>query len=665
MVEYSNKAVTHWAVIIGLNYYPKTPDKCLEGCILDAEAVRIYLKNVLGESLHEKVLEASTPTTPGDPPPEDEEVWPTHDRVIGHLDHVISHARSGHRVVIYYSGHGGESRNRTSRRSECALMLLTSNGRDLQRLRVRTLVGKLDKMVEKGLFVTLILDCCFSGGIIRGGNFSDFAVRYLDNDADSDFESSDELENQKSQASNILRDGSKMNDNWLVDPKGYMVLAACAPDEEAFEVEIHGQRRGALTYFLLHALEVLRDSGIDITHRSVHVHLTTSLHAHWSRQTPMRYGKNGFELFGDSLLAPSKGLVPLYRSKDGQLRLRAGEIHGVWKEDNYIAYPPNGPKSYDCNLPEEGAHIRVITVRPVESDLEEVEYGNAEKIGGGWKARLATSLSPRIIWIGMSSSLTSNKSLPSETRTRHMRVVDVQETSEKQTEESCSYFVAVNDNNEYEVLDTFRERVFPIPTIPCYSDGASHILNNILQHIADFKYLEGLENRTCDQDFQNSFSIKSKLDAGDSNRISISNGEKWEVMIKNKSDKQLYMGIFNFRPSWEVKALTAKNGFVVIPPRNDEGDFELPINMCMSVPDWLEDEGKNSCQDIFKFFITSKATHFRMSLPMIFATAQGSEEPIRGEDCLSSFLLELTQDLRGEEQGQWAAQSFFVHTSKD
>jgi hypothetical protein len=80
----------------------------------------------------------------------------------------------------------------------------------------------------------------------------------------------------------------------------------------------------------------------------------------------------------------------------------------------------------------------------------------------------------------------------------------------------------------------------------------------------------------------------------------------------------------------------------VIPPRNDEGDFELPIKLCMSVPDWLNDAGKNSCQDIFKFFITSKATHFRMSLPTIFAMAQGSEEPVRGKDCLLSFLLEST-----------------------
>lgn len=39
MVENSSKAVTHWAVSISLNYYPKTPDKCLYGCILDAEAV--------------------------------------------------------------------------------------------------------------------------------------------------------------------------------------------------------------------------------------------------------------------------------------------------------------------------------------------------------------------------------------------------------------------------------------------------------------------------------------------------------------------------------------------------------------------------------------------------------------------------------------------------
>lgn len=97
----------------------------------------------------------------------------------------------------------------------------------------------------------------------------------------------------------------------------------------------------------------------------------------------MRYGKNRFELFRDSLLAPSNGLVPVYRSKYGQLRLRAGEIHGVWNEDKYIAYLLNGPESYNSNLPEKDAHIRVSAVRLAESDLEEMEYGNAEKIRDG------------------------------------------------------------------------------------------------------------------------------------------------------------------------------------------------------------------------------------------------------------------------------------------
>jgi hypothetical protein len=42
----------------------------------------------------------------------------------------------GHRVVIYYSSHGGNSRNQTSGRSDCALILLNADGRDVQRLRV-------------------------------------------------------------------------------------------------------------------------------------------------------------------------------------------------------------------------------------------------------------------------------------------------------------------------------------------------------------------------------------------------------------------------------------------------------------------------------------------------------------------------------------------------
>ncbi|KAF1952738.1 hypothetical protein CC80DRAFT_421697, partial [Byssothecium circinans] len=101
---------------------------------------------------------------------------------------------------------------------------------------------------------------------------------------------------------------------------------------------------GTFTYFLLHALRALLVNSIDITHSSVHEHLSTSLHAHWPRQTLMRYGKSGFTLFRDSLLAPDNSLLSIYKDKDGHLHLRAGEVHGMFEKDEYVAYDTKRPK---------------------------------------------------------------------------------------------------------------------------------------------------------------------------------------------------------------------------------------------------------------------------------------------------------------------------------
>jgi hypothetical protein len=659
------QTATHWAVIIGVNYYPGHKDKCLEGCVWDAEDASHYLKDALGESLNVEVLTASTPSVHGNPPLEEEKVWPTYDRVESHLDRIINDAKCGDRVYIHYSGHGAAMPlSQRDRRLLCALVLLESNGRETRYLRAKTLVGKLDKMVEKGLLVTLVLDCCFSGGIVRNSNDSDFHVRFLQCETAVDSGAAQELDTF-SQPSNTLRDASLEDNGWLVNPNGYMVLTACAPEELAFEIKIHNKRRGTFTYFLFHALRALFGNGIDITHYSVHEHLSTSLHAYWPRQTPMRYGKSGFTLFGDSLLAPDIGLVPVYKDRNGHLHLRAGELHGVFENDEYVAYYSERPEQANGRSVGEIANVRVTAVGTFESDLEEIDRSSVGQIETGWKAKLLTSLSPGLICIGLMPSF-SRSSQPVLVAGRHgyLHLIARQETQEDGTRESPKYNVFVNEKNEYEVVDALLEKVFPIPSIPCSLDGASDVLMNVLQHMAEFKYFEGVKNRIpCD--FHDSFSIDLERSPGDSNRINVKHGDKWMATIRNKSDKQLYVGIFNFRPSWEVKPLTSAAGFRIIRAKEHGVDGEWRFSLKMTVPSELQENGMKECEDIIKIFIASRAIHFRASLPSLFEIAHGQNDTLRSGDNLSAFLSVLTGDLRGQGEGQWATRSFVIRTSME
>lgn len=653
MTSKSSRVITDWAVIIGINYYPGTNDRELEGCINDAKSMELYFKEAMGEALHVVVLTASTPSIHGDPPPEDTNAWPTYERVMSNLTKIIDGAQRGDRVYVHYSGHG------TRVSDKCALVLLECDGRELRYLRLGVLVRQLEKMVEKGLRVTLVLDCCFSGGMIRSHNHSDFNIRFLDYDTLAHIDPTHEPDVTSPYDSNTLRDASI--DAWPVDPKGYMVLAACAPEENAFEIEIAGTKRGVLTYFLHDTLIKMPTKGVNITHNSMHEHLSTSIHAHWPRQTPMRHGKSGFTLFGDSLLAPIGMSVPIYRDKEGNLHLQAGEIHGVFEGDEYAAYPSGEPEQAR-HWEKRASNVRVTAARAFESDLEEIDKSWVGKIQTGWKAKAMTSISPRVVQIGLLASNTNICQSISTERLRYTRLIDRRD-NENQTRDSCMYNVSISEKNEYEIVDALLERVPSIPVIPCNSDGALRVLANILQHIAEFKYFEGVENRTPCQDFQNMFAIDSKSPPGISNRISIKHGDKWTATLKNKSTQQLYVGIFNLRPSWEVAPLTPASGFFTIPPRAAEVDGERPISIQMKVPEFLQNEGKTHCEDIFRIFVTSKATHFRMALPDIFHTASGRHNSFRGENNLTLFLSGLTDSFRSQSESKWATQNFFIQTS--
>jgi hypothetical protein len=57
------------------------------------------------------------------------------------------------------------------------------------------------------------------------------------------------------------------------------------------------------------------------------------------------------------------------------------------------------------------------------------------------------------------------------------------------------YNVIINDKSEYEVIDAMLKKLYGIPTIPHNSANASQTLTNVLSHIAEYKYFEGVSNR--------------------------------------------------------------------------------------------------------------------------------------------------------------------------
>ncbi|KAF2647210.1 hypothetical protein K491DRAFT_723631 [Lophiostoma macrostomum CBS 122681] len=203
----SSEAITHWALIIGVNYYPGRNNRNLKGCVQDTISTKLYLNNTIKSGLDIVVLTASTPSIDGNPPPEKPEAWPTYHQVKCQLERIIDMSKSGDHVYIHYSGHGTKV-NEKGRRY-LALLLLDDNGCKSRHFRTsRNLAPDLQKMVEKGLRVTLVLDCCFSGRVARNSDYHGFDVRYLEYDPIPDSAAIHKEETTPLDKTNILRDRS-------------------------------------------------------------------------------------------------------------------------------------------------------------------------------------------------------------------------------------------------------------------------------------------------------------------------------------------------------------------------------------------------------------------------------------------------------------------------
>jgi len=100
-------------------------------------------------------------------------------------------------------------------------------------------------MVENGLVMTLILDCCFSASVYRR---DDPSIHFLPYDAEIDSKYSLDAGNILENEITAYRDAS-MIPNWLINSDRCAILTACGPYEEAVEPKFDGQRHGALSYF--------------------------------------------------------------------------------------------------------------------------------------------------------------------------------------------------------------------------------------------------------------------------------------------------------------------------------------------------------------------------------------------------------------------------------
>ena len=646
---------TRWAVLIGINFYPERP---LWGCVRDVQII----KNCLGTCVDIATLTASAPDDLNSRlPAEDSHSWPTYENVTAQFEKTTARAKHGDFVYIHFSGHG----TRNEETGDLSLVLL-SEVSEIRYLGGRELAALVDKMVRKGLHITLVLDCCFSGGVVRQGSVQDAAIRHIAYDSAIDAlypYAPDSCPNH--QVGSSLRDASILP-KWLIDPDGYTILTACGPQEKAEELILKdGKKNGALTYFLVQALNSLRKRDVEITHESLYRYLCIQFHANWPKQYPMCYGSMKFNFFGRFKSGPDRGYIEVFRTQDDQrLHLRGGHAHGVCEGDEYALCPLNAPEDVFTNIEKSQLRAKVDNVRDLTSDLAGIgPTFDLTRAKTGWKATPLTSLSTQKVLVRLMASVGNRDQWMEATKQRYTRYLSI----EGEEGQPCLFNVTQNTCNEYEILDESHRKIPSLQTIPCGGNEALYRVVDTLAHLSSFKYFERIENRIPNPSLENLFELRlrrdgAEQDLGKAAIIDVQHKDKLSLTIENLSRKPLYLVVFDLGPLWQIENLLSQKGgagFKVVEQKSEE-----KVKWYMTVPEQFVDRGQYQCDDILKVFVTSKPSSFTPSLLPKVHTSDGVDR----SDCdhLLTFLSGLVTSTRGSEydiQGEgWISWNFHIRT---
>ncbi|KAL2820070.1 caspase domain-containing protein [Aspergillus granulosus] len=647
-MEFSTASASYFAILIGINTYQEKP---LKGAVRDVQEMKQLLERIAGTIHIQTLIAPGGGFEPGD----QDAVFPTYRNVISAFDRVTSLARSGDCVYIHFSGHGtrGHPDREFSNRStgDLALVLTDESGN------TRCLWGDifalaLKRMVDVGLAVTVVLDCCFAGSAYRRGNPN---ARYLSDNTQTGSEGpKQEIEGllDGTRTSDEWRDAS-MRPNWLINPDGYAILAACGPQEEARELDHKGEKHGALSYLLL---ETLEKHGLTLSHGNLCDHLRARFLNLPIRQTPMLYGNREQPFFGGRNNQVGVRSAPVRKQKqDGTLILEAGCAHGICDGDQFLLCPLDSGATDTRSQP-----VRAVSVntRALVTELKVLD-GTETAIRTGWCAVPLTRLCLKTVSIQLCGKVDRRDELIAAVQKASLMI-------QEDPTAPCSLYLRSDGQSRYEILDGLLGGLEQIANLPAITPGETAVgeISAILEHLAMFKFVKDLYPKPDRCITDGTVDARLVDHRGNSflpgDCVEVPHEEVVTLVVKNKGNKDLYLHVYDMGPHWQVSGLL-KASYAVIPGPGRCQPFrsDWSQRIRMKVPTDMVQRGEHRCHDIIKVLITSGPTSFDLlELPKI--SGQRPHKSVSQSANCTSSRTGSSGDARSSEE--WAAFNFPICT---
>lgn len=650
----TNQTPNFYALLIGIDFYfpHELPDgryKNLRGCVQDINHVETYLKDTFNLTPDQIIkLTASASENPNQPK-EPSELLPTYENIVAKFKELTAKAQPHDRVYIHYSGHGGRAKTIYEQLKGFGALdealVPTDIGQPNSRyLRDIEFAKLLEEMVKKELAVTLVLDSCHSGGAtremsgddrIRGEGFIDTTPRPTDSLVAPLQELAQNWQTSTENSRNIT-----VVNGLLPEPKGYTLIAACRDHEFAYEKVFEGtERNGALTYFLLKAL---RQHGTEISVEDLFNQISNQVHKEFVRQTPMLMGETERTFFGSQSVGASRK-VPVMKVdiKKNRVQLQIGQASGIKKgaefdifkfrtrdfedSDNRIATA----KVVELGASDCWAEVTALYgIRTINPQLTEgmIEIGSpAVYLSPGLKQiRKVRVLLPDPLpqFPGVTIASISTKIEEVKTGVEGHRWIEF--CSETETDEKVDYFVSLNSEGEYWILDANKEPIknvlFPIKIDE--HEATKRLINRLI-HVARYESILELDNEDAFARLNGKLKVelvksvkREQIVLNADGKVPVlEEGERVMLRMHNESKRVLNISALILQADLSiVKFYPEGSAYESVDPEQSKEtrlDIELPENY---------QEGL----DVIKVFATVDATNFQfLELPALDQSRKG------------------------------------------
>lgn len=654
--ETPNQTPNFHALLIGIDFY--FPHKLeggsyrnLRGCVRDINHVETYLKNTFNLSSDQIIKLTATASDNPKKPKETPEFLPTYENIVAKFKEVTAKAKPQDQVYIHYSGHGGQAKTNFPKIKGISgldegLVPTDIGQENSQYLRDLEFAKLLQEMVEKELVVTLVLDSCHSGGTtrereddrVRAGGFIDMTPRQTDSLVAPIQQLEENWKNSTANSQNIT-----VANGLLPEPQGYTLIAACQDNESAYEDIFEGtERNGALTYFLLKALE---EFGKELSTEELFNRISNLIHNWQEKQTPMLIGETKRSFFGSQFVVSSP--TPTVMNVDvakNRVKIQVGQANGFKKGAEFEIFKFRTRDFQDSQ--NKIATVKIVELGASDSWAEVTELHNIRSINNDLKEGMIEIGSPAVFLSpGMKQirkvALILPEQLPEIPDVNVPLLPNIFKDKKKQVEghpwiEFCAetdkdvdYFVSLNAAGEYWVLDAEKE---PIKNIifPIKADEpeASQKLINRLIHLAKYQSILDLDNDVYFPALNGKLKVElgNKTKHGDFVPLEINNSNLYELeeeqenvylRISNESDLTLNIAALILQADLSiVKFYPEGVSYEVVEPGHKIADEEEII---ISLP-----ENYQEGIDVIKVFATLDATNFQiLELPALDQSRKG------------------------------------------